>query len=88
MQETPKSVLSFNISEIQNVGNVGSRESTILENSEKTGRMKIRFTKYWKSWRWDQYLPESMNGNLVVWYQYPPENMKWIFGNLGSIKKS
>ena len=29
-----------------------------------------------------------MNGILVVWDQYLPEYMKWIFGNLGSIKKS
>ena len=27
-----------------------------------------------------------MNGILVVWDQYLPENMKWSFGNLGSIK--
>ena len=50
--------------------------------------MNIRLTQSWKSWICDQYLPESMNGILVIWEQYLPESTKWNFGNLGSIEKS
>ena len=44
--------------------------------------MKIRLRISWKSWIWNQYLPENMNGILVVWYQYLPGNTKWNFGNM------
>ena len=30
----------------------------------------------------------KMNGILVVWDQYLPENMKWHFGNLGLISSN
>ena len=59
----------------------------MLEMLEKVGtEMRIRLTNHWTSWIWDQYLPENMNGNLVVWDKYLPENMKWSFRNLGSFK--
>ena len=32
--------------------------------------MKTRFKKSWKSWVWDQYIPEDM---------------KWHFGNMGAL---
>ena len=32
--------------------------------------LKIRLKSFWKSWIWDQHLPE---------------NMRWLFGNIGSI---
>ena len=32
--------------------------------------MKMRLISSWKSWMWDQHLPEKMNGILVVWDQY------------------
>ena len=41
-----------------------------------------------KSWIWDQYLPETMNGVLVVWYQYLSENMKWDVGNMGLVSSN
>ena len=40
-----------------------------FENVRKDGdrnMMKIRLTPSWKSWIWNQYLPENVNGNLVI----------------------
>ena len=39
----------------------------------------------WKSWIWDQDLPKTWNGNLVIWDQYLSESMKWKFGNMWSM---
>ena len=47
-------------------GNINTLE---IENCRTI--LKIRLTKCWTSWIWDQYLPE---------------NMKWNFGNMGSLK--
>ena len=40
---------------------------------------KIRLIKSPKSWIWDQYLSINMNGCLLIWYQYPYQNIKWHF---------
>ena len=46
-------------------------ETYLFDNFRKGGhrKMKIRLTKSWKSWMWDQYLPENMKlkfGKLLV----------------------
>ena len=38
------------------------------------------FNKIMKSWIWDQYLSKSMNGILLIWYQYLLQNIKWHLG--------
>ena len=40
---------------------------------------KIRLIKCSKSWIWDQYPPENMNGFLLIWYQYLYQQMNGIF---------
>ena len=54
-----------------------------LANTVRTPTSQALFgEKSWKSWTWDQYLPENMNGIFVVWYQYLPESMKCNFGKM------
>ena len=39
--------------------------------------MKIRLIKSSKPWIWNQYLSKTMNGFLLICYQYLYQNIKW-----------
>ena len=46
----------------------------------------IRLMHSWKYWIWDQYLPETRHGILVIWDQYLLTNIKSIFANCELLK--
>ena len=54
--------------------------------------MKIRLVNSWKSWIWDQYLPESMKWNFgnmgLVSSNKSPDGQCWIFwkGRAGALR--
>ena len=50
--------------------------------------MKIFRIIFWKSWRWDQYLSDDINGLFGSMGLIPTRKMKSNCGCLGSIKKS
>ena len=61
---------------------------TIFELFGKDGRsnkLAIRPINSCKTWMRHQYLPENMNGILVILGQYLPENMEWTFSNMGLV---
>ena len=53
-------------------------------NFGKDGHRQIpknRLMKYWKSWRWFNIYQKTWMDLLLIWYQYPLQNIKRQFRN-------